>query len=454
MYFGLLPPEVNSGLMYAGPGSESMIAAATAWDGLSAQLYASAAAYTSVLSGLRTVWRGPSSMAMATAAAPLVAWLTATAVQAEQTAAHVRAATTAYETAFAATVPPAVVEANRSELRSLVSTNVFGQNTPAIAANEARYGRMWARDASAMSTYAAQSAAATRVTPFSSPPSVINPGGSLGQVLQTLAASFSPGVGYGAQAQFSELFGAVPSLLHSLGTIVSGPNPASSLLTALNDFAGLQTLSSVSADVEAVPKLILPANSALINTIMGVVVGTKGLEGTAPGQAAVVAGGADFPDLGGTVSAGVGRAGLVAGMSVPPSWATATPAIRTVASVLSSAAHNAVPAAAVSEGTLLSGMVAGMAGSAFGAALPDSVCGDRARLRCMSLKNGASKDSESPADLQRLVADMAANPDEVQHWYTDGAQLESLIEKLKKKPGIHAVHLADGDPHIIPAAIN
>lgn len=72
----------------------------------------------------------------------------------------------------------------------------------------------------------------------------------------------------------------------------------------------------------------------------------------------------------------------------------------------------------------------------------------------MSLKNGASKDSESPADLQRLVADMAANPDEVQHWYTDGAQLESLIEKLKKKPGIHAVHLADGDPHIIPAAMN
>ncbi len=94
MYFGLLPPEINSGLMYAGPGSGSMIAASTAWDGLAAQLYASSAAYSSVLSGLRTAWRGPASMSMATAAAPYVAWMNATAVQAEETAAYARAATT------------------------------------------------------------------------------------------------------------------------------------------------------------------------------------------------------------------------------------------------------------------------------------------------------------------------------------------------------------------------
>ena len=38
MDFAMLPPEVNSGRMYAGPGSGPMLAAATAWDGLAAEL--------------------------------------------------------------------------------------------------------------------------------------------------------------------------------------------------------------------------------------------------------------------------------------------------------------------------------------------------------------------------------------------------------------------------------
>jgi len=35
--FGILPPEVNSGRMYAGPGSQSMVAAAAAWEALGAE---------------------------------------------------------------------------------------------------------------------------------------------------------------------------------------------------------------------------------------------------------------------------------------------------------------------------------------------------------------------------------------------------------------------------------
>ncbi len=33
MDFGALPPEINSGRMYCGPGSGPMLAAAAAWDG-------------------------------------------------------------------------------------------------------------------------------------------------------------------------------------------------------------------------------------------------------------------------------------------------------------------------------------------------------------------------------------------------------------------------------------
>jgi hypothetical protein len=137
---------------------------------------------------------------------------------------------------------------------------------------------------------------------------------------------------------------------------------------------------------------------------------------------------------------------VVGAMAVPPSWATATPAIRTVASVLSNAGQGAVPAGAVSEGTLLSGMaLAGMAGSALAAAAPSPLRGAGAGIRSTSLKDGSLKDGESPETLQRLVAEMADKPDNVQHWHTDSAHLDSLIAKLKKKPGIHAVHLSDGD---------
>ena len=38
MDFAVLPPEVNSGRMYAGAGSGPLMAAAAAWDGLAAEL--------------------------------------------------------------------------------------------------------------------------------------------------------------------------------------------------------------------------------------------------------------------------------------------------------------------------------------------------------------------------------------------------------------------------------
>ena len=92
MDFAALPPEINSGRMYAGPGSESMLAAAAAWDGLAAELRSTAASYSSVISGLTAGWLGPSSAAMAAAAAPYAVWMGGAAAQAEQAANQARAA--------------------------------------------------------------------------------------------------------------------------------------------------------------------------------------------------------------------------------------------------------------------------------------------------------------------------------------------------------------------------
>ena len=107
--FAMLPPEINSGRMYCGAGAGPMLAAASAWKGLAAELRASALSYGSVLAELASEqWYGPASVSMAAAASPYVAWMSATAIQAEQTAAQAEAAAGAYEMAFAATVPPSV----------------------------------------------------------------------------------------------------------------------------------------------------------------------------------------------------------------------------------------------------------------------------------------------------------------------------------------------------------
>ncbi|MBS2079691.1 PPE domain-containing protein, partial [Mycobacterium tuberculosis] len=50
--FGALPPEINSGRMYAGPGSGPMMAAAAAWDEIAAEVGVAASGYNSVVTEL------------------------------------------------------------------------------------------------------------------------------------------------------------------------------------------------------------------------------------------------------------------------------------------------------------------------------------------------------------------------------------------------------------------
>ena len=91
----VLPAEVNSARMYSGAGSSPMLATASAWKGLAAELHSTAASYGSLLTALTSEgWHGPASASasMAGAAAPYVAVMSSTAVQAEQAAAQAETA--------------------------------------------------------------------------------------------------------------------------------------------------------------------------------------------------------------------------------------------------------------------------------------------------------------------------------------------------------------------------
>ncbi len=189
--FAAQPPELISAKIYSGPGAESLQAAASAWDALSSELQSTAADFQSVIEGLVSGdWTGPSSEAAAAAAQPYVSWLSTTAGQAEQTAGQARAAASAYETALAATVPPAEIAANRSQLLTLVPANIFGQYNAAIAALEAEYAQFWAQDVAAITGYAGSSQAATTgLGSFTEAPQTTNASAQATQSAATTAAS-------------------------------------------------------------------------------------------------------------------------------------------------------------------------------------------------------------------------------------------------------------------------
>ncbi|MCV7076944.1 PPE family protein [Mycobacterium szulgai] len=230
MDFGQLPPEVNSGRMYAGPGAGSMLAAANAWDGLAAVLNSAAVSYASVVAGLAAEsWMGPASASMAAAAAPYAAWLSIAATQAEQTAAQARTAAAAFEAAFAMTVPPPLIAANRSQVLSLIATNILGHNSPLIEALQADYAEMWAQDAAAMYGYAGASEAASTLSPFSQPSQAADPAAAAAGAADSITNT---------QAVLGQLSSIAPQALQGLAS------PGSS--AALPSAAAVQPAASIS----------------------------------------------------------------------------------------------------------------------------------------------------------------------------------------------------------------
>ena len=386
--FGALPPEINSGRMYVGPGSGPMLAASAAWDELAAELQSTASSYGSTIAGLTVgPWTGPSSIAMAAAASPYVTWISATAAQAEQAATQAKLAAGAYETAFAATVPPPVITANRALLMALIATNFLGQNTAAIAATEAHYMEMWAQDAAAMYAYAGSSASASQLTSFTEPPQTTNTSGT---ALQSAAVSQAGTLsGSNTATQLSQLITSVPNALHSLATTTTTTNTAAS------------TAASTGLSLPPVPAALTNWNT-IFSTITS---GPYSLQGLASipggpflsfgqtyawgqnGQALQAFGApakaisgalapiaAEMPHLssaslgGGPVSGAMGRASLVGSMSVPQGWTQETQVIRTLASVLPTNLAAAPEASLAGEGGVFSQMaLSSLAGRAMAA---------------------------------------------------------------------------------------
>jgi PPE-repeat protein len=379
--FGALPPEVNSALMYAGPGSTSLTTAASAWNALAAELSSAALGYGNVVTQLSSEeWLGPASANMASAVKPYVEWMTTTSLAAEQAAAQAQSAAAAFEAAFASVVPPPLIAANRATLAQAVQANIFGQYNSLIAQLESQYGEMWAQDSSAMYSYASQAATAAQVTHFTTAPAIANPAAAATQAAATAAAP-------------NTIVGQLQLFLHQT-------------ITQLQKFAN-PFLASKGATINSAMKELwfLLTGQTVLPTNLGTVLSgyanyaslfynTEGLPyfsvgmgnfGTQIAKSAGALGGAgpaaaaipkSIPALGGalgggahtagSVSGSVGSAGSVGKLSVPAAWSGATvPASHATAVPVSTV--SAAPEASGNPGNLLGGMpLAGTGGGGHG----------------------------------------------------------------------------------------
>jgi PPE-repeat protein len=345
--FPWLPPEINSALMFSGAGSGPLFTAASAWDGLAADLSGAASSFQSVVTGLTAgTWTGPAALSMAAAATPYVTWLNAAAAQAEAAGAQAIAAATAFEAAQSATVTPAAVAANRTQLMTLVATNFLGLNTPAIFATEFEYVEMWAQDVAAMFGYHGSAASAAAMLPsFSLPP--VNLAGLAGAVTTQLSGLASSA-------------GAV--LTAPLQSVVAAVSPAVSTVSAMASQLPLSSLTSV-AQIGMYPAsmmmspLMMAVNAAARPATAGLAGATAPLAGAPKFVGDVAPKGLGAGGLGGlgAASAGLGKARLVGAMSVPPTWQGSSPA-RMVSAAMSGVGAEMPAAAAAGAGGGMGGM--------------------------------------------------------------------------------------------------
>jgi PPE-repeat protein len=370
----MFPPEVNSSLMYSGAGSGPLMAAASAWDELAADLETTAASYQAVLAELTgATWLGPTSARMAAATAPYVDWLALTSGQAAQTSAQARFAAAAYEGAFASTVPPSVIAANRALLAALVATNFLGQNTPAIAATEALYMEMWFQDGLTMDTYATVSQQAV-VLPQQTPAPTASDGGTSAN-----AAAAAQSTANSASSTGTNLATALQNLFPSLSSNSTSSNglssAASTVMSDLGVPASAQTAlnAAVAPTVGTATSSILPVQLIYYATMFAtmpakMLISMSNSMGASQamqaGQQAMLADVTKVLDekmkalIGGisgqmrgfasTISAQLASAGKLGGLSVPNGWAQAAPEMVRAAPILPA---NSVAAPNVSAAT-------------------------------------------------------------------------------------------------------
>jgi PPE-repeat protein len=177
MFYGALPPEVNTARLMAGAGEAPMYQAAAGWETLAISLETQAEELAGSLVALQSSWQGSASQQAVDATTPMVVWLRTTALQAQKRAMQAIAQANAYMMAMVTTPPIPEIEMNHITHGVLEATNFLGVNAVPIGVNESDYFvRMWNQAAFAMEAYQAETSLNTVFEPIPPMKPMVVPG--------------------------------------------------------------------------------------------------------------------------------------------------------------------------------------------------------------------------------------------------------------------------------------
>jgi PPE-repeat protein len=208
---------------------------------------------------------------------------------------------------------------------------------------------MWAQDAAAMYGYAANSATASQLSPFSAPQSTTTAGSVAGQASAAAqATNSSAAAATSSTGDASTLSGLASWLgltpgsntsttgLAGLLNYLDGSN--GSLLGSFLNNAAVANFSNAFTTSGLMNPTSMIDSATCFGYLFGAVGANGGLTSNLPGLAAGLVPGAlgpaGLPGLGAAVSAGMGQAAPLGVLSVPQSWASAAPAFGKIASEL------------------------------------------------------------------------------------------------------------------------
>lgn len=306
------PPEVNYWTLMTGDHAASAAAAAAGHQALADILATEMAQLSSNATMTATVgWQGVGGTAMTLSAAQLaeimglaVAWLQQGSLQAAELV-------QAYHTASQGMIPGPVCTTNRTTQASLVATNFFGVNQPAITGLDIAYGEHWTQNASVMAAYQAVVTAvlaALAIPPPFAPPTANPASAALSGAAQAGATAGANSLQSGFQGMSETANAASPAAQGTASTATEGMSSMSSMMGMPMQMAGQfgQMFGQVPQMLGQAPQMLSQAMQMPMG-MLGQLSSTSGLGGTdAAAEEAALQHGAMGP---GMAAAGLGGAG-------------------------------------------------------------------------------------------------------------------------------------------------
>lgn len=258
------PPEVNSGRWEAGTGPETWMAASAVWTSFAEIVSTATASLMGEIAMMTgSTLTGMTSVSMMASSVPFFGWL----AHMESTALmHALACATVAQSwgqCTAGIIPLPVVNQNRITEASLQASNIFGQNSPAIAELDREYGQFWTQDGASMMVYDTAVSLATAPKMVMPPPMLANLAGGAGQMADN-AAQAAQSAGQSA-SQMSSQMGDLSQAGSSTGSQAgSSMGQMSSMMQApMQAMSQMSQMANPQSLMQPMPSMMQPLQSML-----------------------------------------------------------------------------------------------------------------------------------------------------------------------------------------------